>query len=137
LQFAVKQKIIQVLFMIQILFPEDLKILIEQKKAHIIDVREQGEYAETNICGSVLIALSDENFLPKIMKNINENKDKKIVIHCRSGARSLTAAKMINKENNTIDVYNLEGGIMAWNKYCNSNQGEPTCSIKRGGCGVK
>ncbi len=85
--------------------PSELKNLITNNKAIIIDVREGFENKACSIKDSILMPSTsfDEDKMPKI-------HDKKIVIHCKSGGRSsMIINKMKNKE-----CYNLEGGIQAW-----------------------
>ena len=50
-----------------------------------------------------------------IQTSISYVKDKKLVLHCRSGKRSLTAGAKLLEENPNLEIYNLEGGIIAWN----------------------
>ena len=43
-------------------------------------------------------------------------QDRDIVIHCKSGMRSQIAAMLLIREGmDASKLYNLEGGIMAWN----------------------
>lgn len=72
-----------------------------------IDVREQGEYDQANLGGE---------FLPMstITQNIDKiSKDKDVVIMCRSGNRSGQVV-MFLEEQGFKNLYNLEGGILAW-----------------------
>ena len=39
-------------------------------------------------------------------------KDRPVVVHCRSGARSARAVAMLRAEG--YDAHNLVGGILAW-----------------------
>jgi adenylyltransferase/sulfurtransferase len=41
-------------------------------------------------------------------------KDKKVVVHCRSGARSGTAIKQLEQKYGYDNLYNLKGGILAY-----------------------
>ena len=75
----------------------------------LIDVRELHEYEVEHIKGSILIPLSE--------LSISKLPLGTVVIYCRSGVRSLIACtKLLNKDN-TLDIYSLEGGIIAWKKY--------------------
>jgi len=49
-----------------------------------IDVREPYEYAEYNL-GATLIPMG---VIPAKLSEYQDDKDKEIVVHCRSGARS-------------------------------------------------
>jgi rhodanese-related sulfurtransferase len=87
----------------------ELKDLMAKNEVCLIDVREVAEHSVASIPGSVLIPLSEfsSNKIPQF-------GDKKLVIHCRSGKRSLTACEKFLEENPNAEVYNLEGGIIAW-----------------------
>ena len=97
--------------MINSLEAEDLKKLLEREQVIIIDVREQSEYDESNIEGSVLIPLGELS-IEQVKKAANGVK--KIVFQCRSGVRSLRACHIISEQDDTLELYNLEGGIIAW-----------------------
>lgn len=88
----------------------ELKKMIEDKEDfQLIDVREISEYNEQNI-GGLNIVLGD------ILRRKEEvDKNKKVVVHCRSGKRSATAISVLDKQGYK-NLYNLEGGIIAWNK---------------------
>lgn len=74
----------------------------------LIDVREPYEFDICNIEGE-LIPLGD------VLDNIDKiSSDKKVVVHCRSGARSATAINQLEKKFGFENLYNLKGGILAW-----------------------
>lgn len=75
----------------------------------LLDVREQHEYDEANM-GGILIPLGD---LTARAEELSEYRNKTIVVHCRSGQRSLMGQHILLSSGYT-DVYNLEGGILAW-----------------------
>ena len=86
----------------------DLKKKLETGEALLVDVREPSEYAAEHIEGSCHIPLGEIS-LDKLPK-----KSGAIVIHCKSGMRSSTACqKLLNLDPN-LELYTLEGGIMAW-----------------------
>jgi rhodanese-related sulfurtransferase len=97
--------------MIHLLEPETLKKWITANQVSIIDVREQSEYNQSNIEGAILMPVATVTFSK--IKEIAQN-GKKIVIHCKSGGRSLRVCQMLMEYDNELDVYNLEGGITAW-----------------------
>ena len=41
-------------------------------------------------------------------------KDKKVVVHCRSGKRSGNAIQFLEQQHSFDNLYNLAGGILAW-----------------------
>jgi rhodanese-related sulfurtransferase len=91
--------------------PQTLSQWLESKEAVLIDVREPAEHRSESINGSRNLPLSqvtiDEAHLP-------EHKDKKLVIHCLSGKRSVMACEKLKNEGAKFDIWNLEGGISNW-----------------------
>lgn len=78
--------------------------------ALLVDVREEREVKEGIIRDARHIPLG------KLKQNLNElenYKEKPIIVACRSGHRSATACAMLRKEG-FATVYNLRGGVMAW-----------------------
>lgn len=95
---------------------EELKKKLENKEDFLfIDVREPYEYEEFNL-GAKLIPLGS---LIASLDELEEHKEKEIVIHCRSGQRS-GAAKETLKQLGYTKVRNLLGGVLDWKeKYPN------------------
>jgi len=90
---------------------EELKTRMDAGESlHLIDVREPSEYAEFNI-GAQLIPLG------KIMSmqadELEGLENEEIILHCRSGKRSATAALFLESMGFTNTV-NVEGGVLAW-----------------------
>lgn len=113
--------------MIHLLEVENLKKWTSKNEVSIIDVREEFEYNESHIDGSILIPFATLT-IEKVMEIAKNGK--KIVIHCKSGRRSLRACQMLMEYDNELDVYNLEGGISAWNAL--KGIGSKSCSIDEG-----
>jgi len=87
----------------------ELKQMMDNKDDfQLIDVREPHEFEIANLDGE-LIPLST---IAQAKDQIQ--KDKKVVIHCRSGARSGQAVQYLEKELGHDQMYNLKGGILAW-----------------------
>ena len=88
---------------------DELKELMESNADfQLIDVREPNEYEEDNI-GGLLIPLST------IPQNTNKiEKEKQVVVHCRSGKRSASAIQYLEQSLGFTNLYNLDGGILAW-----------------------
>ncbi len=89
--------------------PKTLKQWLDDGEAILIDVREVEEYNEASIPGSILVPVN--NCGPEILPR---NPDKKIVFHCRSGARGSSACEACARAMGDRDIYNLDGGIEAW-----------------------
>jgi adenylyltransferase/sulfurtransferase len=89
---------------------QELKRRIDaHEDVFILDVREPHEVKIVNI-GAPLIPLGD---LPKRLDELAAQKDREIVVHCKSGGRSQKAA-LILKNAGFHHVENLAGGILAW-----------------------
>ncbi len=73
----------------------------------LIDVREDFEYATSNL-GGELIPLGGI-----LIETDKIAKDKDVVIMCRSGKRSAAAVMQLEAQGFT-NLYNLYGGILAW-----------------------
>ena len=79
----------------------------------ILDVRTPAEYAQAHIANSVLIPVQ---VLHTEYTRLNGYEDKKILIYCRSGNRSVTASTILIK-NGFSRLYNLQSGIKDWIKH--------------------
>lgn len=77
---------------------------------HILDVREPEEYAELNI-GGKLLPLG--NVLSMQTEAIDSWKNDELIIHCRSGKRSMQACLFLETIGFT-NVKNMIGGVLAW-----------------------
>jgi len=74
----------------------------------LIDVREPHEHAVSRIDGARLIPLRE---LPSQLGELP--RDREIIVHCKSGARSARAVKFL-LESGFPRVTNVQGGIDAW-----------------------
>jgi len=92
--------------------PEDVRTVIKESSADeycLLDVRQPGEYEQGHIPGAKLIPLGA---LQAKMDTIP--MDRKTIVYCRSGNRSRSAVGMLNGAG-MDDVYNMEGGMLAYN----------------------
>ena len=90
---------------------DELKQKIDSgEKINLVDVREPHEYAEYNI-GGKLVPLGKVQTMQ--VEDLEDMKDEKVVVYCRSGRRSMMAC-MVLDQLGFKDTYNLEGGILAW-----------------------
>ncbi len=77
----------------------------------IIDVREIGEMAHGIIPGAIAMPLAT---VPVRMNELDGSK--KIILVCRSGARSANACYFLAQQG-FDNTYNLRGGMMAWRQH--------------------
>ncbi len=87
----------------------ELKAMQDAKENfQLIDIREEHEYDICNIGGD-LIPMGD------IMDSADKiAKDKKVILHCRSGKRSASVIMALEQQHGFTNLYNLKGGILAW-----------------------
>ncbi len=96
--------------MIQDISVIELKRRIDAKESlNILDVREQYEFDEFNLNGT-LIPLGE---LPGRLDEIESFKNEELIVHCRSGKRSATAQQFL-LQNGFTNVRNLIGGVLDW-----------------------
>jgi sulfur-carrier protein adenylyltransferase/sulfurtransferase len=88
--------------------PQELKQWMEEDDIQVIDVREPYEYEMMNIGGRLIPLNSLEEHVRQI------DKKKKVVVHCKSGARSAQAIRQLQQKFGFDNLYNLKGGIMAY-----------------------
>lgn len=86
--------------------------LINHKDALVLDVREKNEYDAGHILNSKLIPLGK---LRERIGELEKHRARPILVVCRSGQRSASACALLGKQG-FAQAYNLEGGVMAWQK---------------------
>jgi len=96
--------------------PREVKSLMDNREDFVfVDCRMPNEHQITHIEGAKLIPLQQ---IGSRMSELAPHKSQKIIIHCRSGARSLQFAQML-RQNGFKDVKSMAGGILLWNKDIN------------------
>lgn len=90
---------------------QELKQLIDSgADFQLIDVREPHEYDICNLEGELI----PQGEIPHNVDKIS--KDKQVIVHCRSGARSGNMVQWLEKNHGFTNLYNLKGGVLAWAK---------------------
>lgn len=92
--------------------PKEASAMYADKKAVIVDVREDSEWNEQHIPGAIHIPLAQLN---ERLSELKQYKDSPVITQCKSGRRSAKALDEL-KSAGFSKVYNMDGGIMAWNK---------------------
>jgi rhodanese-related sulfurtransferase len=77
----------------------------------ILDVRTKSEYDSGHIYGATLIPVTD--LIARIGELAGHENDP-ILVYCKSGGRSTTAAGILCNSYDFTRVYNMTGGITAW-----------------------
>ena len=74
----------------------------------LLDVRQPGEYEQSHLPGAKLVPL------PQLSDRMEElDPEKPVVVYCAVGGRSRAAAQLLSGKG-FDEVYNLKGGIKAW-----------------------
>lgn len=86
----------------------ELEVLLKQGDLRLVDVRTEAEIAQGKIPQGEPLPL---HIIPLRLGELDKNAT--TVFYCRSGGRSAQAAAFA-AANGFTDVYNLQGGIIAW-----------------------
>ncbi len=107
---------------VQEIFPWDLEeMLNEEDKPMLLDVREADEFEAAHIPGSInvprglLEGACDWNYDDTVPELVRA-RDKKVVVICRSGNRSVLAAHTM-KVMGYKDAVSLKTGVRGWNDF--------------------
>lgn len=93
---------------------EDVNVETFQSKmdgAQLLDVRTPAEWNEGIIEVAIMADFYEDSFKSELEKL---DKEVPVAVYCRSGGRSGSAMDIM-KEMGFKEVYNLDGGIGAWN----------------------
>lgn len=85
-------------------------MLINQKDALVLDVRDPGEFAQGHILNARNIPAGE---LETRIKELERYKAKPVILACATGNRSGGAAGILRKHG-FANVVNLSGGTAAW-----------------------
>ena len=85
------------------------ELLQKDPSITLLDVRTPEEYAPEHIAGATLIPVQ---VLGENLSKLENVKDKKIIVYCHSGSRSVAASRILIQ--NGFTPVNVTGGISAW-----------------------
>ncbi len=89
----------------------EFKKAIQEENVQLIDVRTPKEFVEGHIGNAVnMDVLNTPNFKLQIQRL---DPEKPIYLYCRSGKRSLTALRILEKKGYSL-AWDLRGGYTAW-----------------------
>ena len=97
---------------IESISPKEAFVMTSGQKAVIVDVREDDEWNEQHIPGAIHIPLAQLN---EHLLELKQYKDSPLITQCKAGGRSAKAVDVL-KLAGFSKIYNMEGGIMAWEK---------------------
>ncbi|WP_371193927.1 rhodanese-like domain-containing protein [Glaciecola sp. SC05] len=87
---------------------QQAKQILEAENAILIDVREPAEHASKHIPQSLLHPVG------KISDADIKDKQQTLMIYCQKGMRGKKACEKLTSENAELKVFNIIGGIEAW-----------------------
>jgi adenylyltransferase/sulfurtransferase len=88
----------------------ELKTMLDGGDIFLVDVREPNEYEIVSIPGATLIP-KGEFLSGAALERLPQ--DKKVVLHCKSGARSAECLAIV-KDAGFSDAVHVGGGVLAW-----------------------
>jgi len=86
--------------------------LSNRENAVFLDIRDDGDYSGGHLPEAIHIPIKQ---LTERIDELNKHKDCPVIAYCRSGNRSNGAGSIL-KKHGFKNVYNLNGGITAWQK---------------------
>ena len=90
--------------------PQQAQVLLEDdQNVTLLDVRTIEEFKEGHLRSAKLIPLS---VLEKNLDKLKSDKNKKIIVYCRSGNRSVSASRILEKRG--FVPLNVKGGIIGF-----------------------
>jgi rhodanese-related sulfurtransferase len=93
------------------------ELIVKKQDLQLVDVRTIEEFTESHLVKATNMDFNKENFRDMLS---TLDKSKPIAVYCRVGGRSGKAKKIL-VELGFKEIYNMDGGILAW-----QNQGLPT-----------
>lgn len=84
-------------------------LLKNDENVTLLDVRTAKEFSQEHIEGAILIPVQE---LSENLSKLQSVKEKKIIVYCHSGSRSVAASRILVK--NGFVPLNIKGGISEW-----------------------
>lgn len=90
--------------------PDHLDALADDKDVLFVDLRNDYEFALGTFKNALCLPMNEFHDLPKLLDNLQEYKDKKLVTFCTGGVRCEKAIPLLEKQG--FKAYQLHGGIL-------------------------
>ena len=91
--------------------PGEATRMINHDNAIVVDMREDKDYREGHIVNAIHAPAGSGNDIGKLEKY----RDKPVIVYCQHGQRSTAYCSKLKKQG-FESVYNLKGGLLAWQK---------------------
>lgn len=92
------------------LSPADATQLINREDAVVLDVRSDGEFNQGHIVNAVHVP---QKAVSESLDKLEKYRDRPIITACRTGQMAAAAGNVLRKSG-FERVYNLQGGLLAW-----------------------
>ena len=92
--------------------PVEATRMLNHDNAVMIDMREDKEYREGHIINAVHAPAGKQN---NYTAKLEKYRERPLIVYCRSGQRSTAVCSKLRKQGFEA-VYNLKGGVVAWQK---------------------
>jgi rhodanese-related sulfurtransferase len=89
--------------------PRDATRMLNHQNAILVDMRTDNDYQAGHIVNALHLSTQDN------MSALEKHRDRPIIVYCNSGQRSIAFCGKLRKQGFDT-VYNLKGGILAWQK---------------------
>ena len=95
---------------VQLVSPEEMLELQNDKSVQVVDVRTSKEHALEAIPNSQNIDFNSPTFDEEVSKL---DKNRPVLLYCKTGRRSAECAKKLENAG-FVKIYDLQGGISRW-----------------------
>ena len=98
---------------IELISPQQVyDAVYSEDSVQLVDVRTPKEFKESHLKGAQNICVTSDDFSEKV-KTLD--KSKPVYVYCKKGGRSADAAEQL-KEMGFTKIYDMDGGILLWEK---------------------
>lgn len=85
--------------------------LLNHENAVMIDMRSDKDYREGHIVNAVHLPAGTG----EVPASLNKHRERPVIVYCERGQRSNAVCNRLSKQG-FESVYNLKGGVLAWQK---------------------
>jgi rhodanese-related sulfurtransferase len=91
--------------------PGEATRLLNHENAIMIDMRSDKDYRD----GHIVNAVNVPDGKGDIPANLSKHRERPVIVYCRRGQQSTAICNKLSKQG-FKSVYNLQGGVLAWQK---------------------
>jgi rhodanese-related sulfurtransferase len=91
--------------------PAEATRMLNHENAIMIDMRTDKDYREGHIANAVNLPTGNA----EIPASLDKYRERPVIVYCQRGQRSIALCNKLSKQG-FASVYNLKGGVLAWQK---------------------